>query len=127
MKRFMDMIRLSFNTVYYAVATNKMGRKGDAMAVVDSKGRVYGVERLRVVDVSIFPFLLLGHLMSLVCKSTWLLSRLPQSGHPTEKARYLLTRRHEMHWPRRLRTVSEMVKRSIMMGRRRLFHLPSRL
>lgn len=76
-QEILDTIRLSFNTVYHAAATNNMGRKGDAMAVVDSKCRVYGVERLRVVDASSFPFLPPGHPMSTVCKSTSLLSSLP--------------------------------------------------
>jgi len=38
-----------------------MGRKGDSQAVVDTKGRVFGVNKLRVVDASIFPFLPPGH------------------------------------------------------------------
>jgi choline dehydrogenase len=38
-----------------------MGRGDDVMAVVDSKARVYGVEGLRVVDASAFPFLTPGH------------------------------------------------------------------
>jgi 5-(hydroxymethyl)furfural/furfural oxidase len=32
-----------------------MGRPDDPMAVVDSQGRVRGVQGLRVVDASIFP------------------------------------------------------------------------
>ena len=67
-EEILDTIKLSFNTVYHAAATNKMGRKGDEMAVIDSRCRVYGVERLRVVDASSFPFLPPGHPMSTVCK-----------------------------------------------------------
>lgn len=37
-----------------------MGRRNDSMAVVDSKARVIGVTGLRVVDASVFPFLVLG-------------------------------------------------------------------
>jgi 5-(hydroxymethyl)furfural/furfural oxidase len=32
-----------------------MGRSDDPMAVVDTQGRVKGVQGLRVVDASIFP------------------------------------------------------------------------
>lgn len=46
-----------------------MGVKGDPMAVVDSRARVYGVDGLRVVDASAFPFNPPGHPMSAVCKS----------------------------------------------------------
>lgn len=38
-----------------------MGKKDDAMAVVDERLRVYGVEGLRVADVSIMPKLNQGH------------------------------------------------------------------
>lgn len=61
-------VRKSFNTVYHASATNKMGKEGDAMAVVDSSCRVFGTKRLRVVDASAFPFLPPGHPMSTVCR-----------------------------------------------------------
>lgn len=78
-EEILNTIRLSFNTVYHSAATNKMGREGDPnhpMAVIDSKCRVYGVERLRVVDASSFPFLPPGHPMSTVCKYTCLRSTL---------------------------------------------------
>ena len=45
------------STYYHASATCKMGKADDRMAVVDSKAKVIGVERLRVVDVSAMPFL----------------------------------------------------------------------
>ncbi|KAK5126557.1 hypothetical protein LTR85_009491 [Meristemomyces frigidus] len=38
-----------------------MGKRSDAMAVIDSHARVYGVNGLRVVDASSFPFLTPGH------------------------------------------------------------------
>lgn len=40
---------------HHPVGTCKIGKKGDKMAVVDSKFRVFGVSRLRVVDASVFP------------------------------------------------------------------------
>lgn len=43
--------------MYYAAASNKMGKPDDKYAVIDSKGRVYGTKNLRVTDVSAFPFL----------------------------------------------------------------------
>ncbi|EED15719.1 GMC oxidoreductase, putative [Talaromyces stipitatus ATCC 10500] len=56
----------SMNTVYHASATCKMGKKGDPMAVLDSHARVYGVQNLRVVDASSFPYLPPGHPQALV-------------------------------------------------------------
>ena len=41
--------------VWHASCTCRMGRPDDPMAVVDSQGRVKGVQGLRVVDASIFP------------------------------------------------------------------------
>jgi 5-(hydroxymethyl)furfural/furfural oxidase len=41
--------------VWHASCTCRMGRVDDPMAVVDSQGRVKGVQGLRVVDASIFP------------------------------------------------------------------------
>ncbi|KAL8988600.1 MAG: hypothetical protein Q9177_002355 [Variospora cf. flavescens] len=50
-------IKRAFNTMYHASSTNKMGKSEDSGAVVDSRGRVYGTQGLRVVDASVFPFL----------------------------------------------------------------------
>ena len=41
--------------VWHASCTCRMGRQDDPMAVVDSQGRVKGIQGLRVVDASIFP------------------------------------------------------------------------
>jgi 5-(hydroxymethyl)furfural/furfural oxidase len=41
--------------IFHPVGTCKMGRKSDAMAVVDSQCRVHGVDGLRVIDSSIMP------------------------------------------------------------------------
>lgn len=49
---------------FNAVGTAKMGKPNDPTAVVDTEGRVLGVSRLRVVDLSILPFVLPGHPVS---------------------------------------------------------------
>ncbi|KAF2088016.1 GMC oxidoreductase [Saccharata proteae CBS 121410] len=59
-------VRKAFNTVWHAGCTNKMGRKDDPMAVVDTRARVYGVEGLRVVDASAFALLPPGHPVSTI-------------------------------------------------------------
>jgi 5-(hydroxymethyl)furfural/furfural oxidase len=41
--------------VWHASCTCRMGRDDDPMAVVDTQGRVRGVQGLRVVDASVFP------------------------------------------------------------------------
>jgi choline dehydrogenase len=46
-----------------------MGKASDKNAVVDSNANVIGVNALRVVDASAFPFLPPGHPMATVCKS----------------------------------------------------------
>ncbi|KAL4868705.1 hypothetical protein BDV12DRAFT_95321 [Aspergillus spectabilis] len=50
-------VRENLYTVSHAVATCRMGVEGDERAVVDSQGRVFGTERLRVADSSSFPFI----------------------------------------------------------------------
>ena len=52
-------LRATAETLYHPVGTCKMGT--DAMAVVDPKLCVRGVEGLRVVDASIFPMQMTGH------------------------------------------------------------------
>ena len=46
-------VRQETQTYYHPVGTCKMGV--DAMAVVDSQLRVYGIDGLRVADASIMP------------------------------------------------------------------------
>lgn len=60
-EQILDFIQRSLAPVWHASATCKMGKKGDEQAVVDSKAKVFGLENLRVVDASAFPFLLPGH------------------------------------------------------------------
>jgi len=48
-------------TIFHPVGTCRMGRVGDAAAVVDSRLRVQGLARLRVVDASIMPTITSGN------------------------------------------------------------------
>ncbi|MEP1586554.1 MAG: choline dehydrogenase [Tateyamaria sp.] len=56
------VIREHVESAYHPCGTCKMGRADDPSAVVDPKGRVIGVEGLRVVDSSIFPRITNGNL-----------------------------------------------------------------
>lgn len=49
------------STIYHPVGTCKMGPKWDREAVVDPRLRVYGVNKLRVVDASIMPLIVRGN------------------------------------------------------------------
>ncbi|KUJ10742.1 alcohol oxidase [Mollisia scopiformis] len=62
----LSTIKGSLQTVWHASSTCKMGVANDSMAVVDSHAKVFGVEGLRVVDASAFPFLPPGHPQSTV-------------------------------------------------------------
>ena len=48
-------------TIFHPVGTCKMGGASDPAAVVDSRLRVFGLERLRVVDASIMPTITSGN------------------------------------------------------------------
>jgi len=48
-------------TIFHPVGTAKMGLASDPAAVVDERLRVYGVERLRVVDASVMPTITSGN------------------------------------------------------------------
>jgi choline dehydrogenase-like flavoprotein len=53
------VLRARVDTVYHPVGTAKMGT--DALAVVDPKLRVHGLEGLRIVDASVMPTLIGGN------------------------------------------------------------------
>ncbi len=48
-------VRQNVESAYHPCGTCRMGAPGDPLAVVDPECRVIGVDRLRVVDASIFP------------------------------------------------------------------------
>lgn len=64
--QILNWIRNAVTPIWHAASTCKMGRKNDSMAVIDSQARVFGVQGLRVVDASSFPFLPPGHPQSTV-------------------------------------------------------------
>lgn len=59
-------VRKSFNTVYHATSTCKMGSADDHMAVVDSKGRVFGAQNCKTV----LSDLLWGYLLMLLSSAS---------------------------------------------------------
>jgi choline dehydrogenase len=48
-------------TIFHPVGTAKMGLPSDPMAVVDERLRVFGLERLRVIDASVMPTITSGN------------------------------------------------------------------
>lgn len=56
------------SAIHHASLTNKMGRANDTMAVVDSRARVFGVRRLRIIDSSSFIFTPPAHTQGATCK-----------------------------------------------------------
>jgi choline dehydrogenase len=54
-KSFEERLRQGVTTYHHPVGTCRMGPDPDEGAVVDARGRVYGVEGLYVIDASIMP------------------------------------------------------------------------
>jgi choline dehydrogenase-like flavoprotein len=48
-------------TIFHPVGTAKMGLPSDPLAVVDERLKVFGIERLRVVDASVMPTITSGN------------------------------------------------------------------
>lgn len=69
---------------YAGVGTCAMGKKEDLMSVVDSSARVIGVQGLRVVDASAFPFSIDGQPMATICEYPMPLSGVSRSLEPGE-------------------------------------------
>lgn len=59
-------IRGTAMTAHHPLGTCRMGVEGDALAVVDPELRVFGVERLRVVDASVMPDMIGGNINAAV-------------------------------------------------------------
>ncbi len=55
-------VRANVESAYHPSCTCKMGSENDSLAVVNSSGKVIGIEKLRVVDSSIFPSITNGNL-----------------------------------------------------------------
>ncbi|KAF4778910.1 choline dehydrogenase [Colletotrichum scovillei] len=68
-EQILEYVRANVGQVWHPVSTAAMGKEEDVTsgkAVVDSRGRVFGVQGLRVADASTFPFALPGHPQSAV-------------------------------------------------------------
>ncbi|KUI64320.1 Versicolorin B synthase [Cytospora mali] len=57
----MRYIRAQTLPIWHACGTCAMGQRDDTQTVVDSKGRVVGVQGSRVCDASVFPFAIPAH------------------------------------------------------------------
>lgn len=64
--QILEYISNTATQIWHAGSTCAMGKASDENAVVDSEAKVIGVEGLRVVDASAFPFMVPGHPQSSV-------------------------------------------------------------
>jgi choline dehydrogenase len=58
-EELLDAVRRYSQTIYHPTCSCKMGH--DELAVVDSRLRVHGIEKLRIVDASIMPEIVSGN------------------------------------------------------------------
>lgn len=56
--------RQTVSSSWHMTGTVKMGKPGDADAAVDSDFRLFGIDNLRVADMSVVPVLASGHVQS---------------------------------------------------------------
>ena len=56
--------RSTISSSWHMTGTTKMGKKGDADAVVDSDFKVIGFENLRIADMGVVPVLASCHIQS---------------------------------------------------------------
>jgi choline dehydrogenase-like flavoprotein len=60
-EQFTEYFKNTVQGFFHVVGTCKMGADSDPLAVVDSKFRVRGIDRLRVADASIMPIVVSAH------------------------------------------------------------------
>ncbi|KAL8643565.1 MAG: hypothetical protein Q9210_007627 [Variospora velana] len=60
-EEILDYIRATATSMWHPCSTAKMGKPSDASACVDTSFKVFGLEGLRVVDMSVAPFLPSAH------------------------------------------------------------------
>ncbi len=85
-----EYVRAKIESIYHPVGTCKMG--SDAMAVVDDRLRIHGVDGLRVIDASIMPTLTTGNtnaptIMIAEKASDFILGERRAAGDPSGAAR----------------------------------------
>lgn len=80
-QEILTFIRNTSIPLYHAGATCAMGKSGDVRAVVDAHARVFGVQNLRVVDMSAVPFVPPGHPQSTVYMLAEKIANDIQTGH----------------------------------------------
>jgi choline dehydrogenase len=83
-------LRMAAGTNYHPCCTCRMGT--DADAVTDHRGRVHGIENLRIIDASIMPAIVTGNLNAPVIMMAEKVSDdiLESSPLPPEHARYFM-------------------------------------